>query len=567
MNARSGFVHLHNHLEGSHSDSVLRTSAALDKAVADGMTAFAVTDHGELAAVPALFREAAARGIKPIAGMEAYFAEDAAANIRDRVNDRYHLVLLAADAEGWRNLVRLATVSWRDNCLMQKLGLVDWKLLEECHRGLICLSACLAGPLSWPIVKGRPADAERMAARFRDIFGDRFYVELFEHGMPEEREAVEGMRSLARRLALPTVVTNDCHYLEREDWILQDTLIKTRFGKATEFELPYHEYFLKTSAEMRSLGFLDEDLDRTLEIAERISLTVSEWESLTGNGPVETAFLGRSRPLEIRKALEKAAGALRLDAADQERARKAPLAEMESSHPRVFHVAQGITGMPMKPEPDLTLVVSAPGLSSLIPLRRSEKILFTMWDEETCRRHGAEIVPVETAPGLLPFARATELYLKGLEAHRRRKFDKARSLLRQSLEADPFFTNALYQLGLSTFYAGFHDEAMALLERVLEQEPHFERLPHLYSYLGWCHYHLGQDERGLECFRLSTGAKPVPGSLLGQGLLLERLGRDEEARACLLEMVERAPADPKIEMAHAALERLSRRAPAPPAKP
>jgi tetratricopeptide (TPR) repeat protein len=566
--AAGGFVHLHNHMEGSYSDSALRAAHALDRVAALGMNAFALTDHGEMAMVPVFAAEAAKRGIKPIVGFEAYFVEDAAANIRHRINDRFHLTLLAGNAVGYRNLIRIASRSWSENCLMQKLGLVDWRLLEEHSAGIICLSGCLAGPLGWSIFKDRQPEADRFYGRFSELFGDRYYIEVYDHGMPEERKAVEGLLALAGRYGRPVVLTNDCHYLDPEHWAWHDTLIKTRFGRPSDFELPYHEYYIKSAEEMRRLGFPDEYSDRTIEIAERIALTAEEILSPASlDGPVETAFLGSSRPMGRRRAIEKAAAVHKLSVREQKRVAAMSDSEVRESYPQVAAIATGIQDLPPKPEPLLDRVVVAPALSARVPLRRSEKALFTMWSEADCVRAGAEIRSVTEFPELASLAAATDSYFRGLAEYRKRKFDSARNYFARSLENDPRFTNARYQLGLVEYYSGHIPEARRLFEEVLKEAPEFERLPHLQSYLGWCCFKLDSDEDAIRWFRESLKGKEIEGTLLGFGLALERHGEIDEARRALLRLVEISPDDARMDTAQRALERLGAGAPAASSSP
>ena len=129
---------------------------------------------------------------------------------------------------------------------------------------------------------------------------------------------------------------------------------------------------------------------------------------------------------------------------------------------------------------------------------------------------------------------------------------------KESIELDPDFMNARYNLALCNFYSGNYENAISLLEGIIEREPYFERMPHLYSYLGWCNFHLGKYEESISLFQRSLDEKEISGSLLGKGLCLEQLGRIEEARTVLLRMVEIAPDDSKIEEAHNALERIAK---------
>lgn len=586
------FVHLHNHMEGSYSDSALPMEQALDRVAALGMPAFALTDHGELALLRSFARAAAARGIRPLIGVEAYFVEDAAANIAGRVNFRHHLTLLAADACGYANLVRLVTASWRDHCLMQKLGLVDWKLLEAHAEGLICLSGCLAGPVAWSFKEGNPDAADRFCGRFSEIFGDRYYLEVFAHGMPEEAVAVKGILALAERYGRSVVLTNDCHYLDQPDWVLHDTLIKTRFGKPTDFALPWHEYFIKSPAAMRALGFPDEFCDITLAIADRITLTANEIlagpsiseahttcatvsvrdrsesadclpDPARTPGPIllgsDRAFLGVRASVGRAAAIKKAGSVRGLPPEEVQALAKMSPTAVAATYPEVWSVAERLAVLPAPPSPDLGRVVVLERLVDRIPLRRSEEVLFTMWDEADCLAVGARIEPVETHPDLVPLAQATAAYRDGLAEYRRRKHDAARAQCECALQLRPGFLNARYQLGLIAYYTNDFDAARAHFLAVLESDPAFERLPHLESYLGWCHFHLHEDDAAVARFRRSLEEKEIPGSLLGLGLAEERRGDLEVARDCLMKLVTNFPDFSRVATAQKAIARIAKR--------
>lgn len=562
------FVHLHNHMEGSYSDSALPLAAALDRVAELGMPAFALTDHGEMAMVRRFASAAQARGIRPLVGVEAYFVEDAAANIRHHVNFRHHLTLVAASARGYANLIKIVTGSWRDNCLMQKLGLVDWKLLEAHGEDVLCLSGCLAGPVAWSFMHDDPAEADRFYGRFSELFGDRYYLEVFAHGMPEETKAVAGIRALADRYGRQVVLTNDCHYLNEPDWTLHDTLIKTRFGRPTDFALPYHEYFIKSADEMRTLDFPADYCDVTLDIADRVTLTaeeilagptpssperpVTESTSLFGN----RAFLGVRTPLGRALSLEKAASVQSVPASEVRKLAKLSPEAIASAYPEALSVAERIEDLPGMPRPDLDRLVVLDHLEDRVPLRRSEETLFTAWDEEDCLAVGAKIDPVSAHPDLMSLAASTKAYFSGLDEYRHRRHNAARVSFTRALEIRPDFLNARYQLGLVEYYADDVEHACGHFEAVLTAAPDFERVAHLHSYLGWCLFRLSEYARAREHFEMSLSEKQIPGSMLGLGLVLEHEGELEAARDTLLKLVEQSPDFSRLNTAQRALERI-----------
>lgn len=528
------------------------------------MPAFAVTDHGDLGAVPAFVTKAAARGIKPIVGMEAYFVEEAATNIANRVNHRYHLLLLAQDLIGWRNLLRLCSLSWKKNCLMQKLGLVDWASLESHHRGLLCLTGCLAGPIGWSAIEDKPEEAHRFAERLYDLFGERLFIEVYAHGMEEERKAVAALEKTAKRLGRPCVLTNDCHYHRPEDWRVHDVLIKTRFGRPTDFELSRHEYYVKSEEEMRRLGFPSEYADRTLEVADRIEL---EPEEILSPPPTDdgtetkdemAVFLGRRRPIRFRRAAAKAAAVLNYSRSVQSRIENMSPEDLAEHFPDVHSLAVKLAPLNERIEPELKKAVVASDIESRIPLRRTQTILFTMWDEKECRRAGARIIDSKDHPATARAAETIHLFFKGMAEYRRRNLDHAVDYFERVLARERGFLNARYQLGVALFYSGRVGEALEHLEELLREAPEFERLPHLLSYLGWCRLRLNRLEEAEDAFQRSLDLKDIPDSRLGLGLTLEQKGQPKRAREILLEFVEKAPDHSRILEAQEALERLAR---------
>lgn len=311
------FVHLHNHFLGSYSDSALAIGAGLDRARGLGQTAMAITDHGEVAFTPQFWRACTERGMSPILGCECYFVEDAPVKIELDDAHRNHLVLLAKDNRGYINLVRMMSEAWLNHCFRGTRGLIDWRLLEKYHEGLICLSACFYGSFPLTIIRGGLAAGKRELARYLDIFGDDFYPEMSRIGFEEQEIANEHIVEISRELGLKPVVTNDVHYPRPEDWVAHDIIIKTRFGSVSDFSIGTRDIWLKSEAEMRTLGFDDVFLDNTLEVAEKCRAgmpagpvspgdltrlksrcleTLGTSASVTPAGPDDPALLVVSRP-------------------------------------------------------------------------------------------------------------------------------------------------------------------------------------------------------------------------------------------------------------------------------
>ncbi len=273
------FAHLHVHSEYSLLDGACRIPALVERAAELGMEAVALTDHGTLGGVVKFYRAATegGHGVKPIIGLELYVVNDRGA--RGGVKERYHhLTLLATDNEGYRNLVKLSTLAFVEGYYYKPRA--DWELLEQYHTGLICLTGCLSGRIPVALRDGREEDARADLDRLVGLFGaGNVYVELQDAGLPEQRELLPRLAALAAQAGLPTVATNDVHYLRREDSYAHDALlcIQTQSFLADEdrMRLSSDEFYLKSPEEMAE-RFKDypEALATTAEIAARCNVTL-----------------------------------------------------------------------------------------------------------------------------------------------------------------------------------------------------------------------------------------------------------------------------------------------------
>ncbi len=279
MTPRS-FVHLHNHSQFSLLDGASKLEDLLAKAAEFGMPAMAVTDHGNLFGAVKFFDMALAKGIKPILGMEGYVAPG---DRRDRTMQAegtqgtqkkpyYHQILLATNAQGYSNLVKLASVAYTEGFYYKPR--IDKQLLAEHAAGLIATSACLGGEVPQLLLSGHKDRAERAAAEMAEIMGrDNYYLEVQDQGLPEEKVVNEGLTDLARRLSLPLVATNDCHFLTRDDHFAHDVLICIQTGRTVNdpSRMRYtDQHYFKPSEEMWELfAHLPEAVENTLRIAER----------------------------------------------------------------------------------------------------------------------------------------------------------------------------------------------------------------------------------------------------------------------------------------------------------
>ncbi|HEY6807698.1 MAG TPA: DNA polymerase III subunit alpha [Gemmatimonadales bacterium] len=253
------FVHLHTHSEFSLLDGANRIPDLLDRVQTLGMDSLAITDHGNLHCAWAFYDAAKARKIRPILGFEAYLAFGSR-RLREKVPDApaaySHLVLLARNRAGYKNLVHLSSIGFLEGYYRRPR--IDREVLEQHKEGLVCLAACLSGEVSLYLRQGNYEQARASAAYFAGLFGpDGFWLEVQDHGIPEERVVTEGMWRLAQDLGLPVVATNDAHYLRREDAEAHDVLLAIGTGKDLDdpkrFRFTGQESYVKSEREMQAL--------------------------------------------------------------------------------------------------------------------------------------------------------------------------------------------------------------------------------------------------------------------------------------------------------------------------
>lgn len=385
------FVHLHAHLTGSYSDSALKPEDAAVKAAADGQPALALTDHGELA-VPYTFQTACrARGIKPIYGVELYFVENAAESIERKKTDRYHLVALAKNRNGLRTLNRLVSDAWLENCYQERRGLVDWKLLEKHHEDIILLSACYYNIVAQHATRRGIPRGVAAAARFRDIFGDDFYLEIGRHFIPEEDKVNANIIAVAQQLGMTPVLTNDAHYLDEADWLTHDVIIKTRFDKATEYTASSRAFWMKTEAEMRALGFPEDYLAASCRVAEKCE------DFSLDETPPQPAPRVKLAEIDRLIASGHAAYVADMTVIDHDTAVRHVADTFKDKASQHQDIVGKITGIPRRSEPDndhVAIVRDRP-IKDVIALKRCMGKIMTQWDADACRRAGADIVSTQ----------------------------------------------------------------------------------------------------------------------------------------------------------------------------
>jgi len=274
----SDFAHLHLHSQYSLLDGANRLDDVLERAKAGNMPAVALTDHGNMFGAIEFYKRARKIGVKPILGIEAYVAQGSRKDRDSTRRSNNHLVLLAENETGYRNLIKLTSSSYLEGFYYKPR--IDHDLLREHSEGLICLSACLKGEVNEKITAGRTDEAEAVVRQYLDIFGpENYFLELQDHGIPEQRQANEVLRDLARRNGVPLVVTNDCHYLEQGDSRAHDILlcIGTQRNVDDPDRLKYasDQFYLKGADEMSKLFPDDSDaIENTVRIAERCNLEI-----------------------------------------------------------------------------------------------------------------------------------------------------------------------------------------------------------------------------------------------------------------------------------------------------
>lgn len=230
------FVHLHVHTEYSLLDGANRVVPLVEKAKEMGMDSIAITDHGVMYGVIDFYKACKKAGIKPILGCEVYTAARSRFDRDARLDaDQGHLVLLAKNNTGYKNLMKLVSTAFIDGFYYKPR--VDFPLLQEHHEGLIALSACLAGDIPRALAEHRYDSAKELALRFQSIFGQgNFYLELQQNGIEEQMLVNQQLMKLSRETGIPLVATNDVHYLNKEDARAQEILICIQTAKTIEDE-------------------------------------------------------------------------------------------------------------------------------------------------------------------------------------------------------------------------------------------------------------------------------------------------------------------------------------------
>ncbi|WP_276840384.1 PHP domain-containing protein, partial [Anaerovibrio lipolyticus] len=268
------FAHLHVHTEYSLLDGANRIKPLVKRAKELGMKHLAITDHGNMFGVIDFYKAAKAEGINPVIGCEVYMApRDRRENFEVDGTKYYHLILLAENETGYKNLVQLVSKANIEG--MYYKPRIDKELLRQYHEGIICLSACIAGEIPSWILRGDMDRAEKSLQDYLDIFGrDNFFIEIQYHGMEQEVKANKGLIELAQKYNIGLVATNDAHYLTREASEFHDILLCIQMSKTVDdpsrMKFFGQEFYLKRPEEMAKLfPEYPEAMSNTVKIAER----------------------------------------------------------------------------------------------------------------------------------------------------------------------------------------------------------------------------------------------------------------------------------------------------------
>ena len=275
----AGFTHLHVHSQYSLLDGAIRTSDLLAKCQEYGMDSVALTDHGAMFGALEFYAKAKKAGLKPIVGCELYVAPGDRRE-RKQVDGQtaFHIILLAMDLCGYQNLMKMASIAQFEGFYYKPR--IDMETLRTYNEGIIALSACLHGHIPFLITQKDMAGARTKTREMLDIFGDRFYFEIQENGIPEQRIANEGMIKLSKEFGIKLVATNDCHYLNKEEAHAHEVLLCIQTGKTINdpkrFRFSTDEFYFKSPETMkRDFAYCPEAIANTEEVAARCNLDIT----------------------------------------------------------------------------------------------------------------------------------------------------------------------------------------------------------------------------------------------------------------------------------------------------
>lgn len=271
----SEFVHLHLHTQFSLLDGAIRFDRLFQLAKSYGISACSITDHGNMFGAVDFYFTALDHGIKPIIGCETYMAPRSRFDKEKGGDNAYHLILLAMDDEGYRNLMHMVSQAHLEG--FYYVPRIDMALLQTHNKGLICLTSCLKGQIPQLILRGDETRLQATVEQYLSLFEDRLFLELQDNGIPEQKKVNEGLIGLSRRYGIPLVATNDCHYLKKEESRAHELLLCIQTGKTINdhdrLRLSTDEFYFKSPQEMeKAFSAYPEALTNTVRIAEMCNL-------------------------------------------------------------------------------------------------------------------------------------------------------------------------------------------------------------------------------------------------------------------------------------------------------
>ncbi|MEM8601055.1 MAG: DNA polymerase III subunit alpha, partial [Bacteroidota bacterium] len=297
------FAHLHCHTQYSLLDGAARIKRLVGRAAEMDMPALAITDHGNLYGVPEFYTSCNKAGVQPIIGCEFYVTPSGMGDKSDRT--RYHQVLLAKNLEGYRNLIKLSSLSYTDGYYYKPR--IDRDTLRAHRAGLIATTCCLQGEVLQTILKKGEEEGERVFREWLDLFGEDYYIELQDHAIPEQRQCNAVLVKWAEKYGVQTIATNDVHYVEQADAEAQDVLLCLQTGKdfhdPNRMRFENDQFFLKSIPEMQSAfadsvaqgafssaKVVDAALDGTLAVAQKCALDIPMGDLLMPHFPLPEPF-------------------------------------------------------------------------------------------------------------------------------------------------------------------------------------------------------------------------------------------------------------------------------------
>ena len=285
----SKLIPIHLHTEFSLLDGMIRVSELVNYAKENELPAIAITDHGVMYSAIEFYEKAKEAGINPLIGCE-FYVHDGDIHQKDNThNPCYHLVIIAKNSQGYKNLIKLVSTAWCEGFYYKPR--INFELLKQYHEGLICSSACLGGEVLKHLANGEYEKAKETAKRYQDLFGEDYYIELQDHGLEEQKRTNPLLIKLAKELGIKMIITNDSHYLKKEDADAQDSLLclQTNADKSdpNRFHFPNNEFYVKSKEEMRqAFSWMDdatfeECVKNTEEIANKCDIEIE-----LGNAPL-----------------------------------------------------------------------------------------------------------------------------------------------------------------------------------------------------------------------------------------------------------------------------------------